>query len=146
MKEITQYEWTKTEGDFKDHYLKPSGFAFIQRPDWIAKALDGTWYSFEIKAKAELFQPSPFDGSDKVLPNGGHGLNRYQLESRLAFEASTGVVAVLVVKDTERGWLWGLMSDLYEGSYFLTKKKVVIFPIEAFKPLKLKKKSSIKAG
>lgn len=131
---IDQFEWTAAEGEFKNDYLKPIGFKNIQRPDWIAE-YNGIWYSFEIKCK-EPFQPSPFDGSDKILPNGGHGLNRYQLLSRLQLEESTGIKAVLAVKDPVLGWIGAPMNELIAGPHYITRNNIVIFPVESFKPLK----------
>lgn len=125
MSSSAEYEWTAAEGEFCK-YLRREGFEYIQRPDWIAKSPEGDWYSFEIKAK-ERFQPPPFEG---------HGLNERQFNSRMKLYADRNVIPVLAVKDSTSGlWMARQMAALNMGDNYLTRNKVLIFPVAEFKKL-----------
>lgn len=115
-------EWSDAEERVLRH-LRRLGFQYIQRPDWIARDNKGTWWSFEVKAK-ERFEPPPF---------AGHGLNRSQMQSRLALQAEKGIRAVLIVMDPDEGWIMAPLDRLANGPLYETTNGVVIFPIDQFK-------------
>lgn len=114
-------EWTEAEQQIR-RYLSKLGYTHIQRPDWIAKAPNGEWHSFEVKDKAR-FEPPPFSG---------HGLNDKQLQSRIQLEQEKGICAILVVRDKELGWITTRLSDAVKGVRYLTRNGICIFPLDTF--------------
>lgn len=116
-----QPEWTEAEHRIRQ-FLSELRYTYIQRPDWIAKAPNGEWHSFEVKDK-ERFEPPPFSG---------HGLNDKQLQSRMQLEKEKGIVAILVVRDKDLGWIKARLSKAIQGESHLTKNRVRIFPIDTF--------------
>jgi hypothetical protein len=57
--------------------------------DLIIRKVDGRWFLTEIKNQ-EPFEPPPFYG---------HGLPRWQIESRLMFEKECNIPCILIIKD-----------------------------------------------
>lgn len=86
--------------------LKKNGFHFFQ-PDAIGYK-DGCYYVFETKHQ-ERFIPPPFEG---------HGLPKWQVTARLAFQKMTKIPCVLVVFDKETNEIfWQRIDQLEKGEY-----------------------------
>lgn len=113
------------EGERKARlYLKKKGFK-IQQIDWLANR-DGVWISVEVKNK-ELYKPPPFLGT---------GLNEHQANSRMKLWKEKGIRAYLFSRDCSTGICYGQWLDvLLDGPIHITKKHIIIFPIESFEVL-----------
>ena len=110
--------------------LRLQGFEFFQ-PDAIGKK-NGKYYLFECKHQ-ERYTPPPFEG---------HGLPKWQVEARLAFEKETNIKAILVIfdKGTDEVF-WQLLSKLNSdpNNYIDTKglKPRRIYNLNLFVKIKL---------
>lgn len=97
----------------------------IFQADWMIKK-NGKWYVVEVKHK-ERFKPPPFEGQ---------GLNKYQVDQRLAFYEDTGIRCLFLVLDKdEKLILWNWLDILNRGQYYDTKKGIRIYPIAGFKQI-----------
>jgi len=94
------------------------------QPDWIAFRND-EYIVVEVKGK-ERFEPPPFEGT---------GLDIYQVNARLAFQYKTGIRIMLLVEDSQDGWIWNWLDELEAGEYHDTKNGIRIYPIENYQPL-----------
>ena len=104
-------------------YFKARGVRVFQ-PDWIA-LIDGAYVAVEVKNQ-ERFNPPPFFG---------HGLSPYQVDDRLAFQAATGIRALLLVHDRDSGEALHQWLDVLEsGPKFYTNgdSPRVVYPLTSF--------------
>ena len=112
------------EGEqFLMQFLSNKGFKVFQ-PDCIG-LYNGIYYMFEMKHQ-ERFKAPPFDG---------HGLPRWQIESRLAFFNKTKIPVILVILDKETNEVfYQYLDKLDAGVHFDThgEKPRRIYPIESF--------------
>lgn len=104
----------------KDHFRVEKIF----QADWLVKA-NGKWYVVEVKHK-EMFSPPPFKGQ---------GLNAYQSDMRLKFQADTGIRCLFLVIDIDGTVYWQWMDELCKTEYFTTKNGIRVFDIRHFKRL-----------
>lgn len=105
-------------------FLKTKGFSVFQ-PDCIGLFND-IYYMFEMKYQ-ERFKAPPFDG---------HGLPRWQIESRLAFFHKTKIPVILVILDKETNEIfYQYLDKLDAGEHFDTHglKPRRIYPLDNFK-------------
>jgi penicillin-binding protein-related factor A (putative recombinase) len=113
------------EGEqFLMKFLHEKGFTIFQ-PDGIG-LFKGIYYMFEMKHQ-ERFKAPPFDG---------HGLPKWQIESRLAFFNKTKIPVILVILDKETNEVfYQYLDKLNDGKYYDTQglKPRRIFPLESFK-------------
>ena len=105
-------------------WLLGHGYEVILQADWIARSPAGL-VLVEVKHQ-ERFEPPPFFG---------HGLPPWQVKARLAFEAETGVRALLLVRDkatSEVFYQW--LAELERGPKYLTSgsSRRVIYPLDSF--------------
>jgi hypothetical protein len=106
-------------------YVNPD---MLTQIDWAYKK-DGKWYSIEVKYKSELFKPPPFYG---------HGLDKKQIEKRLAFYHDTGIRCLLIIIDQTSNIVYYNWLDILEaGNHFDTKNDIRVYDINNFikKPL-----------
>ncbi len=105
-------------------WLIAHGYRIFQA-DWIAEDAKGQYFVVEVKHQ-EQFDPPPFPG---------HGLPPYQVKSRLAFQAKSGVVSLLLVLDKgTKQWYWQRMDILEQGEHFDTngKQQRRIYKLDSF--------------
>ena len=115
-------------------YFESKGYKYFQA-DAIFKDSKGEYCLAEIK-KQEKFTK----GGD--CPFDGHGLPPWQVKARLDFgEAKKMKVYFLVYEESDNCIYYADLKELNKGEKFLTKTKGrVIFPLNSFKIIKLKKK------
>ena len=108
-------------------YLKNKNIHFFQA-DLMAK-IKKQWIVIEIKHQ-EVFDPPPFKG---------HGLPKWQIDTRLEFQKETGIAALLFIVDKiSKVIYWQYMDKLMKGKQFQTKglKPRIIFPLESYNIIK----------
>jgi len=108
-------------------YLKNKNIHFFQA-DLMAK-IKKQWIVIEIKHQ-EVFDPPPFKG---------HGLPKWQIDTRLEFQKETGIAALLFIVDKiSKVIYWQYMDKLMKGKQFQTKglKPRIIFPLESYNIMK----------
>jgi len=106
-------------------FLKQIGCSDIFQSDWHIKWKD-KWYLVEVKRK-EKFKPPPF---------WGHGLNKYQAETRLKFYYETGIRCLFLVFDVDGGIYYQWLDLLEQGEKFTTRKGIRIYPLQSFYRIK----------
>ena len=106
-------------------YFQSKGYELFQ-VDWIVLNPDtGEYVLVEVKGQ-EHYKAPPFDG---------HGLPKWQIDARLAFEERTGIKAFLFIVDTGTGIIYGeWLRALEEGEHYDTKgeKPRRIYPLSNF--------------
>lgn len=86
---------------------------------------NGEWVVNEVKHQ-EAYEPPPFRG---------HGLPRWQIETRIGFWILTGIRIRLVIKEKGSNLVyWQWLDILEKGEFFDTfgKKPRRIYPLESF--------------
>jgi hypothetical protein len=104
-------------------FLKKKKYPFMQVD--VAFKFNNQWYLGEIKSQEKYLSP-PFDG---------HGLPEWQINRRLEFQRETGVIAYLIVNDTQDNIIYAQrMDELMKTNYFKTKgaKPRIIFELKHF--------------
>jgi len=104
-------------------YFKARGVPVFQ-PDWIA-SIDGAYVVVEVKNQ-ERFTPPPF---------WGHGLPAYQVRDRLAYQAGTGVRALLLIHEPDTDEVFHQWLDVLEGGekfYTSGDSPRVVYPLTSF--------------
>lgn len=105
------------------NFLRKKGMKFFQ-PDAIGFD-EGNYYCFEAKHQ-EMFVAPPFDG---------HGLPRWQVKARMAFERRTNIKTILVVFDKNTNEIfYQSLAKLESGEHHDTfgKKPRRIYPLTSF--------------
>ena len=120
-KKMSEYDLGK-EGEAQARLiLKKQGYT-VQSPDWLG-VKDGKWVCFEIKKKERFLKP-PFDG---------HGLDERQIFLRKQLFEATGIRTMLMIFEVPTGKVFYRHLDILEnGKRFVTRNKVVIYPLENF--------------
>jgi hypothetical protein len=112
-------------------FLRREGYKIFQA-DWIGKR-DNGWIIFEVKCKSERFQPPPLEG---------HGLNKYQIKTRLEYQADTGIRTFLLIIEPEM-ILGQWLDKLEQTKYFDTDNNIRIYNISEFVILQHKKRDKL---
>lgn len=109
-------------------YLKSKRIHFFQ-VDLMAR-IKNKWHLIEVKHQ-EAFTPPPFKG---------HGLPKWQIDSRLDFQIEMDIRAMLFVIDKITNIIyWQYMDKLMDGEKYQTtgKKPRLIFPLTSYNILTL---------
>ena len=121
---MREYELGKKGEQQARQVLKSMGYE-VQSPDWMALK-DDEFTCFEVKKK-ERFTPPPFEG---------HGLDSRQIYLREKLLLKTGIRTYLLIFEVPTDLVFGQWLDILEmGKKFITKNRIVIYPLESFEKL-----------
>ena len=108
--------------------LKNLGYE-VQSPDWLGLK-DDEFTCFEVKKK-ERFTAGFGCNFD------GHGLDSRQIYLREKLFLKTGIRTYLMIFEVPIGLVFGQWLDILEGGKkYITKNRIVIYPLESFENLK----------
>lgn len=88
--------------------------------------INGQYCMIEQKHKSRVYDPPPFYG---------HGLDKKQWDHYLDFQAKTGMRIILFIRCNGQ-IIWNYVDELERGPKHETKNKIIVFPIERFRPWK----------